>query len=303
MLEKNIIQSINDGQIQIHGISAAMLRLDLLHPIVSGNKMFKLKHYLVSAKNSAKKGILTFGGAYSNHLVAAAYAAKMNNLESVGFVRGERPKKLSHGLMDCISFGMHLEFMNRESFDSTDFAQFSTAYPNHAIIPHGGYGRMGMSGAQEIMEIPGVESYDTVLAACGTGTMAAGLIAGLQPHQQLTLVSVLKNNFSVKDEIKALLLEHEINNKRFDIRFDFHLGGYAKKNELLFMAMNDFFSNHHIPTDFVYTGKLVYAFYHLMNRGAFESGSKVLLIHSGGLQGNRSLCNNELIFDTGGLPL
>ncbi len=303
MLEKNIIQSINDEQAQSHGISAAMLRLDLLHPIVSGNKIFKLKHYLATAKKSLKKGILTFGGAFSNHLVAAAYAAKMNNLESIGFVRGERPKKLSHGLMDCISYGMQLEFMNRESFDSIDVAQFSTAFPNHAIIPHGGYGRMGMLGAQEIVEIPGVESYDTVLAACGTGTMAAGLIAGLQPHQQLTLVSVLKNNFSVKDEIKALLLEHEINNKRFDIRFDFHLGGYAKKNELLFMAMNDFFSNHHIPTDFVYTGKLVYAFYHLMNGGAFERGSKVLLIHSGGLQGNRSLCNNELIFDTGGLPL
>lgn len=303
MLEKNIIQSINDEQAQSYGISAAMLRLDLLHPIVSGNKIFKLSHYLATAKKSPKKGILTFGGAFSNHLVAAAYAAKMNNLESIGFVRGERPKKLSHGLMDCISYGMQLEFMNRESFDSIDVAQFSTTFPNHAIIPHGGYGRMGMLGAQEIVKIPGVESYDTVLAACGTGTMAAGLIAGLKPHQQLTLVSVLKNNFSVKDEIKALLLDEEINNKRFDIRFDFHLGGYAKKNELLFKAMNDFFSIHQIPTDFVYTGKLVYAFYHLMKGGAFERGSKVLLIHSGGLQGNRSLCNNELIFDTGGLPL
>ena len=296
MLEKNIIQSINDEQAQIHGISAAMLRLDLLHPIVSGNKIFKLKHYLASAKNGTKKGILTFGGAFSNHLVAAAYAAKMNNLQSIGFVRGEKPKKLSHGLMDCISYGMQLEFINRESFDAIDIAQFSNSYPDHAIIPHGGYGRMGMSGAKEIMEIPGVEAYNNIVAASGTGTMAAGLIAGLQPHQQLTLVSVLKNNFSVMDEIKELLLEEEINNKRFDLRFDFHLGGYAKKNALLFQAMNDFFSIHHIPTDFVYTGKLVNAFYQMLEAGSFERGSKVLLIHSGGLQGNRSLCNNELIF-------
>lgn len=296
MLEKIIIQPINDELVQILGISAAILRLDLLHPIVSGNKMFKLKHFLAAAKNSEKKGIITFGGAFSNHLVAAAYAAKINNLESIGYVRGEAPEKLSHGLMDCIAYGMQLEFMSRESFDAIDAAQFSNTYPKHLIIPHGGYGRMGMLGAQEIMEIPGVEAYDTVLAACGTGTMAAGLIAGLQPHQQLILVSVLKNNFSVMDEINQLLFEEEITKKRFDIRFDFHMGGYAKKNALLFRAMNDFYRIHHVPTDFVYTGKLVQAFYQMMKEGAFATNSKVLLIHSGGLQGNRSLCNNELIF-------
>lgn len=296
MLEKNIIQSINDKHVQLHGISAAMLRLDLLHPIVSGNKIFKLKHYLTATKNNAKKGILTFGGAFSNHLVASAYAAKMNNLESIGLVRGEKPKKLSPGLTDCISYGMQLEFMKRESFDAIELTQFSNPHPNYVIIPHGGYGRMGMFGAKEIMEIPGVEAYDTIVAACGTGTMGAGLIAGLRPHQNLILVSVLKNNFSVMDEIKHLLLEDEVKSKHFNIRFDFHMGGYAKKNALLFQAMNNFFSIHHIPTDFVYTGKLVNAFYHMLEAGAFDRDSKVLLIHSGGLQGNRSLCNNELIF-------
>jgi 1-aminocyclopropane-1-carboxylate deaminase/D-cysteine desulfhydrase-like pyridoxal-dependent ACC family enzyme len=100
----------------------------------------------------------------------------------------------------------------------------------------------------------------------------------------------------VVDEIKQLLLEEEINNKRFDLCFDFHLGGYAKKNPLLFQAMNHFYNTHHIPTDFVYTGKLVHAFYQMMEAGRFASGSKILLIHSGGLQGNRSLLNNELIF-------
>jgi len=296
MSGKNIIQTINDKHVQTHGISAAILRLDLLHPIVSGNKVFKLNHYLATAKSSAKKGILTFGGAFSNHLVAAAYAAKVNNLESIGYVRGEKPKKLSHSLMDCMSYGMQLAFIKRETFDSIDLAQFSSAYPNHTIIPHGGYGRLGMLGAKEIMEISGVEAYDRVVAACGTGTMAAGLVAGLQSHQQLTLVSVLKNNYSVMNEIKQLLFEEEIKNKRFDIHFDFHLGGYAKKNALLFQSMNDFFNTHHIPTDFVYTGKLVHAFYRMMEAGAFARDSKVLLIHSGGLQGNRSLGNNELIF-------
>lgn len=296
MSAQNLIQPIHDELVQMHGISAGILRLDLLHPIVSGNKIFKLKHYLAAAKSSEKKGIITFGGAFSNHLVAAAYAAKINNLESIGYVRGESPGKLSHCLMDCISYGMQLEFLSRKSFDSIDPAQFSATYPDHAIIPHGGYGRLGMSGAKEIIELPGVETFDTVVAACGTGTMAAGLIAGLQAHQRLALVSVLKHNFSVMDEIKDLLYEEEINNKQYEIRFDFHLGGYAKKNSQLFQAMNDFFNNHHVPTDFVYTGKLVKAFYQMLEAGSFEKGSKVLLIHSGGLQGNRSLCNNELIF-------
>lgn len=296
MLEKIIIQAINDEHVQTHGISAAILRLDLLHPIVSGNKIFKLNHYLAAAKKGAKKGILTFGGAFSNHLVAAAYAAKLNNLESIGYVRGEKPKKLSHSLIDCMSYGMQLEFINRESFDSIDLGQFPIAYPGLAIIPHGGYGRLGMLGAKDIIEIPGVEGFDRIIAACGTGTMAAGLIAGLQSHQQLTLVSVLKNNFSISDEIKRLLFDEEIKNKRFDMHFDFHFGGYAKKNVQLFQSMNDFFNTHKIPTDFVYTGKLVHAFYKMLDAGSFEKGSKVLLIHSGGLQGNRSLCNNELIF-------
>jgi len=191
MLEKNIIQPINDKQVHSHGITAAILRLDLLHPIVSGNKIFKLNHYLAAAKDNAKKGVLTFGGAFSNHLVATAFAAKRNNLESIGYVRGELPNKLSQSLLDCISYGMQLEFMSREDFDAIELDQFSTTHPNHAIIPHGGYGRMGMLGAKEIMEIPGIETFDIVLAACGTGTMAAGLIAGLAPHQALTLISVL----------------------------------------------------------------------------------------------------------------
>lgn len=296
MSGSNYIQPIKEVYLQTQNTSVGILRLDLLHPIVSGNKIFKLKYYLDDAINNTKKGILTFGGPFSNHLVAAAYAAKEKNLESIGFVRGEAQDKLTQSLMDCASYGMQIDFMSREAFDAIDTAQFSNSFPDYTIVPHGGYGKLGMLGAKEIMELPGVEAYDTVVAACGTGTMAAGLIAGLQPHQQLILISVLKNNFSIKDEINQLLYEDEIRKKRFEIRFDFHVGGYAKKNPLLFQAMNQFYSTHHVPTDFVYTGKLILAFYRMMEAGAFKPNSKVLLIHSGGLQGNRSLPNNTLIF-------
>jgi len=155
---------------------------------------------------------------------------------------------------------------------------------------------LGMMGAKEIMDIPGVESFDIVMAACGTGTMSAGLLSGLAPYQQLLLVSVLKNNFSICDEIDQLLMKDETNNRGIEYSFDFHFGGYAKKNQVLFETMNQFYKIHQVPTDFVYTGKLVHAFYSMLEAGRFPKGSKVMLIHSGGLQGNRSLKNNELIF-------
>lgn len=296
MLEKTIIQYFDEGLVQHKSISAAVLRLDRLHPVVSGNKIFKLKHYLKTAIDNKKKGIVTFGGAFSNHLVAAAFAAKEQDLHSIGYVRGEAPKIPSHSLLECAQYGMQLVYMSREAFDRIDSSAIAAMHPDYALIPHGGYGRLGMMGAKEIMEIPGVEKFDTVIAACGTGTMAAGLCAGLRTDQQLLLVSVLKNNFSIADEINALLQETETKDPRFTLFFEFHLGGYAKKNPDLFETMNWFYNTHHIPTDFVYTGKMVYAFYALLNAGYFEQGSKVLLIHSGGLQGNRSLKNNALVF-------
>ena len=296
MLDKSLIQPFEDETTIAHELSCSFLRIDLLHPVVSGNKLFKLKYYLEEAQSNHQIGIVSLGGSHSNHLVASAYAAKQSQLESIGLVRGEEPASLSETLRDCQAYGMELRFTSREIFDATTTDMLQALYPAHLVIQQGGYGKNGMLGAMDILKIKGTEEFDYILAACGSGTTGAGLIRAAHPNQRVVLLSVLKNNFSILDEINTLVESPEKKYPDFDVLFDFHLGGYAKKNTMLFTTMNRFHSAHQIPTDFVYTGKLVHGFYQLAKDSFFPKKSKILLIHSGGLQGNRSLTKNELIY-------
>jgi 1-aminocyclopropane-1-carboxylate deaminase/D-cysteine desulfhydrase-like pyridoxal-dependent ACC family enzyme len=296
MIENTLIQEISDPLIKKRGITAAVLRLDLLHPVVSGNKIFKLKYYIEKALNLKKEEIVSFGGAHSNHLVATAFVAKENGLKSIGYVRGERPSQLSDTLKDCEQYGMELKFTQREKFDDLQINCSESNKPESLIVPYGGYGRTGALGAKEILSFKEAVEYNIIMASTGSGTMGAGLILSLQKHQQLILVSALKNNYTIENEIKQLLFETEIAQKSFQLNYDFHFGGYAKKNADLLQFMNSFYKEHQIPTDIVYTGKLAYAFDKMLVNNQFPEGSKVLLVHSGGLQGNRSLKNKELIF-------
>jgi 1-aminocyclopropane-1-carboxylate deaminase/D-cysteine desulfhydrase-like pyridoxal-dependent ACC family enzyme len=296
MIENTLIQEISDPLIKKRGITAAVLRLDLLHPVVSGNKIFKLKYYIEKALNLKKEEIVSFGGAHSNHLVATAFVAKENGLKSIGYVRGERPSQLSDTLKDCEQYGMELKFTQREKFDDLQINCAESNKPESLIVPYGGYGRTGALGAKEILSFKEAVEYNIIMASTGSGTMGAGLILSLQKHQQLILVSALKNNYTIENEIKKLLFELEIAQKSFQLNYDFHFGGYAKKNADLLQFMNTFYQAHKIPTDIVYTGKLAYAFDKMLLNNQFPEGSKVLLVHSGGLQGNRSLKNKELIF-------
>jgi 1-aminocyclopropane-1-carboxylate deaminase len=289
------IEKISDARLEQKEVLAGMLRLDMIHPVVSGNKIFKLSPYLNIAAESGTKQILTFGGPYSNHLHATAYEAKQRGMSCVGLVRGKPPLQLSITLEECLQMGMKLRFLEGQQFDNIDASTLAAAYPNTLIIPHGGYGRSGAIGASEIMNLPGVGEYNIIMAACGTGTMGAGLISVAKDHQKIILISVLKNNHSITEEINALLPE-ETRFTNYTVEHRFHLGGYAKKNNELFSCMNGFYSRYSIPTDFVYTGKLVFAFEQLIAEDFFSRGSKILLIHSGGLQGNRSLISGELNF-------
>ena len=296
MIKNNILHFFEDEYTTMHELTCAVLRIDTLHPIISGNKLFKLKYYIKEAVDKNKKGILTLGGYYSNHLVATAYAAEEAGLISIGIVRGEKPTNLSPTLIECINYNMEIIFYNRNKFDSINVEELQALYPEYIVIPQGGYGKNGMLGAKDILQIKGTEEFDHIVAACGTGTMGAGLISAAADHQKIVLISVLKHNFSVLEEIRDLLHPSEKNYSSFDLLFDFHLGGYARTSQQLFDAMNYFYSKHQIPTDFVYTGKMVYGFYELAASGFFPKKSKILLIHSGGLQGNRSLTNNQLIY-------
>jgi len=275
-----------------------VLRLDLLHPIVSGNKWFKLQEYLHAAKREQRPGIVTFGGAYSNHIVATAAAAKAEGLRSVGLIRGERPTTLSHTVTNAERLGMTLHFLSR-----TDYAQKNIPTSvrelidkqNFTVVPEGGYGEHGMLGAKEILKSVELEKYSHIVTAVGTGTTLAGLVASSLPSQKVIGVVVLKNALSMRDEINVLLPAEK--RDRFALISDYHFGGYAKKNDQLISFMNDFYGTTSIPSDFVYTGKIFYAVLDLFQRNYFSNDDTILAIHTGGLQGNLSLSKGTLIFD------
>jgi 1-aminocyclopropane-1-carboxylate deaminase/D-cysteine desulfhydrase-like pyridoxal-dependent ACC family enzyme len=295
MQQKSIIQNLEEELFKNQFISVDMLRLDQLHPVVSGNKIFKLKHYLLRAKEEKKTNIVTLGGYHSNHLVATSFACNQAGLTSIGIVRGEKPKSFSNTLLNCVEYGMDIKFYPRVQFDALKKEDLENEFPSSVIIPQGGYGNLGAAGASEILTNHNTKQYNYILASCGTGTMAAGLINSSSPEQHIHFFSALKNNFSIKNEIKNLLIQ-PAEKKNYELHFDYHFGGYAKKNTQVFEVMNSFYEKHKIPTDFVYTGKMIAAFYALLKINFFPENSRILLIHSGGLQGNRSLKNNELIF-------
>ena len=277
--------------------SINVLRTDLIHPVISGNKWYKLKEYLKDAICLNKKIILTFGGAYSNHIVATAAAAKHHGFQSVGIIRGEKAATLSHTLQFATEDGMRLYFNSRELYKTKTIPD--EVFSDHAeqdiyIVGEGGYGKKGVEGAKAILDQANTSQYSHLIAATGTGTTLAGMIEASAPEQQVIGISVFKNNFSLQQQIRNLISIE--NQNRFTLVHDYHFGGYAKYNTMLTDFMNVWYKKTQIPSDFVYTGKLFFAVHDLIQHNFFSEGSKILVIHSGGLQGNQSLPKGTLIF-------
>lgn len=277
------------------GVLADILRLDLLHPVVSGNKWFKLQYYLADALDSGQATVATFGGAYSNHIVATAYAANEMGLKSMGYIRGEIPEKYNSTLSQAMDYGMELQFIERNAYRDKATIMQKEKLPGVYCIMEGGYGKTGAKGAGDIMAIADTQPYTDIVCAVGTGTMMAGLVQRAAPHQKITGISVLKNHLALKNEVKALLDEAD-KEKNFTILHDYHFGGYAKHPAELIAFMNTLWLTERLPTDMVYTAKLLFAVQDLINKDYFPAGSRLLLIHSGGLQGNNSLPAGSLLF-------
>jgi 1-aminocyclopropane-1-carboxylate deaminase len=272
-----------------------LLRIDQFHPIVSGNKWFKLRFYLEEAIYQQKNTIASFGGAYSNHIVALAYTCQQYGLASIGIIRGEQSAKLSHTLQAAIQFGMQLIFVSRTSYNDKEGLKKEYGEESWYWINEGGYGVSGAAGASTILDIADTTSYTDIVCSVGTGTMMAGLIKKINTHQKVIGISALKNNFSITQEVKALLTTEE-STRNFEIIHAYHFGGYAKHPPELLQFMHNFWEQERIPTDIVYTGKLMFAITDLLQNNHFANGSKILAIHSGGLQGNLSLSNGLLNF-------
>ncbi len=275
-------------------VESSILRLDKLHPIVSGNKWFKLRYYIEDAIANKATTIASFGGPYSNHLVALAFAAKENNLKSIGYVRATKEDTLTPSLQEALAYGMQLEFMGRTHFQAIKNDLLKANNKENAVyfIDEGGYGELGAKGAATILN-EYCKDYTTIIAAVGTGTMLAGLIQAAAPHQNIIGIPVLKNEKSIESEIKTLLKD---STKQFTLLHNFHQGGYAKTNPALIAFMNQLWETEKIPSDIVYTGKLLMAVESLLKENYFKAGTKLLVIHSGGLQGNRSLPAGTLLY-------
>ena len=276
-------------------ISLSVLRLDKIHPVVAGNKLFKLHYFLEEAIRCSLPGIVTFGGAYSNHLVATAYACKLYHLKSIGLVRGEKPVKLSSTLLACTNYGMELHFLSRTEYDKKDNPDFlqwlAGKWKDYLLIPEGGYSPKGAAGAALINNF--IEGNTThICTAIGTATTLAGLLAGAGKHQAVIGIPVLKGMHDIAQRISFLTAA----NHPVQLLEDYHFGGYAKKTPALIECMNLLYLQNKIPTDFVYTGKMMFAVLDSIEKGYFAGGSKITCVHTGGLQGNDSLPAGTLIF-------
>ena len=295
---KNIkadFQEINNPLISEKKISLSILRLDKIHPIISGNKYFKLHFFLEEAKASCKK-IITFGGAYSNHLAATAFAGNYYKIPCIGMIRGEEPATFSHTLSYCKQMGMELHFISREKYNKKNEEGFTIdlkKYGDHILIPEGGFEKRGMKGAALISLQYNNNDFTHICCAVGTGTTMAGLIQSSDPSQKIMGFSAIKNFTDFEQRIKFLAGDSKRN---YDLINDYHFGGYAKKNEDLINFMNQFYNEFKIPTDFVYTGKMMFGIFDLIKKNYFKKDSKILCIHTGGLQGNLSLPANQLNF-------
>lgn len=277
------------------GTSIDVLRLDQLHPVVSGNKWFKLRFYLDAALRSGAGTIATFGGAYSNHLVATSYACRQAGLNSVGIVRGEAAATMSPTLEEAAEYGMQLIFVSREAYRNKTAIMQQYAHENWYWVAEGGYGAEGCKGAATILDQVHKETYTDIIASCGTGTTLAGLATAAGSAQRIIGISALKGHDGLRQGIMQLLgPSHQ--DKELMLDHGYHFGGYAKHPPLLIDWMNELWEAERMPTDIVYTAKLFFAVHDLVKRGMFRGNRRVLVIHSGGLQGNRSLPAGTLAF-------
>jgi 1-aminocyclopropane-1-carboxylate deaminase/D-cysteine desulfhydrase-like pyridoxal-dependent ACC family enzyme len=291
------IMDLEDSLFDKKGISVSMLRLDNIHPVISGNKLFKLVYFLKDAIESGHKTVITFGGAYSNHLAATAFACESLQLKSVGIVRGEPAKNLSHTLQFCLEHGMGLELISRSNYKNVDenyLKEIKETFGEHILIPEGGFSEKGKRGASLINEYFDGKHFTHVALPVGTATTMAGIIDVNKTDSKILGFGILKGMNDLQKRFRLLKVAPK---KDFVLINDYHFGGYAKKSKELISFMNDFFDKHLIPLDFVYTAKMMFGMYDLTGKNFFERGSKILCIHTGGLQGNKSLGENVLHYD------
>lgn len=281
------------------GIHVFLKRDDLLHPQIGGNKIYKLYGHLREyAQSKAGLPILSFGGAYSNHLFALAAAGNMLDIPTIGVIRGERPEQESPTLQDMRSLGMQLHYVSREDYRQRDNAQFLNGlkdkFGEFYHVPEGGGGVTGAEGCKALAQGIALSldfKPNYIFHACGTGASLAGLIAGIKQMPVGGIytygVSVLKGHTGLKDDVKNNLKLMGVDSQEWCVTHDYHAGGYAKFPPELALFMQEFEESTQVKLDPVYTVKVMSAIVDLVSKNTFAKGSHIVMVHSGGIQGRR----------------
>jgi len=274
-----------------HGTDLWIKREDLLHPVISGNKWRKLKYILDHALKLGYRNIISMGGAYSNHLHALAFAGRELGLATTGIIRGERPEQPNTTMKDLQNWGMTLHFVSRTTFRKLRECKQWDSEPGQKYrgywIPEGGSSPLALAGITEMVNDIPIE-FQTIALACGTGVTLAGTISALVSDQFALGFAVLKGAGFLEKEVENLLrTTGKSVSQPAEILLDYHFGGFAKRNQKLIRFMTDFERRNNIPLDPVYTGKLMYGLYHLINNQKLKN-QRIVAIHTGGLQANRS---------------
>ncbi|WP_447634951.1 1-aminocyclopropane-1-carboxylate deaminase/D-cysteine desulfhydrase [Flavobacterium microcysteis] len=281
-----------------NGVDVFIKREDLIHPFVSGNKYRKLKYNLLKAKEEGHSVLLTFGGAFSNHIAAVAFAGKENNFKTIGVIRGdELREKIDENptLKFAQENGMQFEFISRAQYSDKQNPEFEKELKNKFgdfyLIPEGGTNELAVKGCEEIL-VPDDVQFDYICCAVGTGGTILGISNAALPHQKVLGFPALKGDF-LKKEIRKFA-----SNENWELIADYHFGGYGKVDLELIEFINNFYQDNNVPLDPVYTGKLVFGVLDLIEKNYFPVHSKILIIHTGGLQGiqgmNTVLENKQL---------
>jgi 1-aminocyclopropane-1-carboxylate deaminase len=263
-------------------IQVYLKREDYSHPFISGNKWRKLKYHLLEAERQEKRQLVSFGGAYSNHLLATAAAAAKYKFNSYAFVRGEKVD--NQVLKLCALFGMHIHFVSRTAYQNKEelYHTYFGSNPNAFYIPEGGSGELGEKGVSEIMQEPEMQTFDVILASVGTGGTLKGLIKGVAENKlnsQVHGIVVLKGAEQMKEEYA------HFNSNSYQLHFQYHGGGYAKHTAELVTFQNKFASQTGILLDLVYEAKMMWALINLIEADYFKPGTKLCALHNGGTVG------------------
>lgn len=280
------LQKLDSPLLSAKKIDLYIKRDDLLHPLVSGNKWRKLKHNIAAMQDQGLQKMLTFGGAFSNHIYATAAAGQLLGFETIGIIRGESYDVLNPTLAFAKSCGMHLIYLDRSHYQTKNLAPIIKANPtlldNCYMVPEGGSNQLAVDGCKNIVREIEID-FDYITVPCGTGTTLAGIVNELKPHQKAIGFSALKAEDYFEKEIAKWVDEKRLNH--VSINYNYHFGGYAKITKTLLDFTSNFEIEFGVKLDPIYTGKMMYGLFELIEQNHFEPNTNIVSVHTGGLQG------------------